>query len=209
MDVYDEPILNVADAATYLAMPASTLGLWKRNRLIHSLPAEHGGWPSLPFAAIVEAFVLRSLRQVGFTQRKIAEAAEGIRRAFKDDYGLARPSVGHDGVEIFLQVGKDLLRARDQQQVIRDTVHNFTRCIEWNGQDPERLKLIQFDGNVILDPRFGWGRPVVADNKVPLEAILGLWRGRESMEAIAKEFNMDRAQVERIIQAYDAARDAA
>jgi uncharacterized protein (DUF433 family) len=62
---------------------------------------------------------------------------------------------------------------------------------------------------VILDPRFGWGRPVVEDNKVPLEAILGLWRAGEPLSAIADEFETNPRDVERLVQAWDRAMDAA
>jgi uncharacterized protein (DUF433 family) len=208
MDIYEEPMVSVREAAQYLSIPDSTLGAWKQNRSIHSVPAERHGWPTLPFAAVVEAFVLRALRNLNFTRRQILEAAEGIRRDFNDDFGLVRPNIGHDGVEIFIEVGPDLYRAKDRQQVIRETVEDFTRCIQWKGNDPQRLKLEHF-GNVILDPRFGWGRPVVEDNKVPLEAILGLWRAGEPLSTIADEFEMKPRDVERLVQAWDRARDAA
>lgn len=208
MDIYSEPMVNVSDAAAYLAIPSSTLGHWRRDGSVHSVASEHHGWPTLPFAAVVEAFVLRSLRELGFTRQKIRDAAEGIRKEFKDPYGLVRPNIGHDGVEIFVEVGADLFRAKDRQQVIRETVENFTRCIDWNGPDPQRLRLQHF-GNVFLDPRFGWGRPVVASNKVPLDAILGLWRAGEPLAVIAEEFAMQPRDVERLIQAWDRARDAA
>ena len=41
------------------------------------------------------------------------------------------------------------------------------------------------------------------------EALLGLWRGGEGLEAIAAEFGMEPVRVEKILQAYDAGRDAA
>jgi len=202
-DIYDKPMLNVAEAAAYLAIPASTLGVWRRNRSIHSLPAEQRGWPTLPFAAVVEAFVLRALRELRFSQQKIREAAEGIRREFDDPYGLVRPNIGTDGIEILLEYGPDLYRARDGHQIIKETVGKFERFIDWSGQDPVRLRLQQFDGSVILDPRFGWGSPVVASNKVPLHAIMGLWRAGERIAEIAENFRMDPAEVERVIQNYD------
>ena len=208
MDIYEEPMVSIHEAAQYLSIPESTLGAWKQNRSIHSVAAERHGWPTLPFAAVVEAFVLRALRNLHFTRRQILEAAEGIRRDFNDDFGLVRPNIGHDGVEIFIEVGPDLYRAKDRQQVIRETVEDFTRCIQWKGNDPQRLKLEHF-GNVILDPRFGWGRPVVEDNKVPLEAILGLWRAGERLSTIADEFEMKPRDVERLVQAWDRAMDAA
>ncbi len=56
---------------------------------------------------------------------------------------------------------------------------------------------------MILDPRFGWGRPVVEENNVPLSAILDLWHAGEAMRTIADEFEMNRDEVERLIQDYD------
>lgn len=31
MNIYTDPMLNVADAATYIAMPSSTLGAWRKD----------------------------------------------------------------------------------------------------------------------------------------------------------------------------------
>lgn len=204
VDIYKDALLNVTDAATYIAMPHSTLGVWKRQQTIHSVAAEGHGLPSLPFVAVVEAFVLRSLVEAGFPGRKIREAAEGARAYFNDPYALARPGIGHDGIEIFIKAGgNELLRARDRQQAITEAVTHFQEFIHWDGQHPTRLRLRQFGGSVVLDPRFGWGRPVVQENRVPLTAILDLWHARESMQTIADEFEMDRDEVERLIQDYD------
>lgn len=203
MDIYSDPMLNVADAATYLAMPQSTLGSWRKSQAVHSLPSTVHGGPTLPFVAVIEAFVLRSLREAGYPARRVREAAEGARKYFNDPYGLARPGIGHDGAEIFIEAGGDLLRAKDQQQAIRETVKDFKQFIVWEGQEPRQLKLRQFGGSVILDPRFGWGRPVIAENRVPIESIIGLWHARESMQTIADEFEMERDEIERLIQDYD------
>lgn len=208
MDIYSEPMMTVSDAALYLGIPAETLRRWRADRSIHSLRAERHGWPTLPFAAVVEAYVLRSLRQAGFPLRKIKDAAEGVRRAFKDDFGLARPNVVYDAADIFIEAGGELFRARDHQQAIRETVEGFKKVITWSGQDPTRLILPNYGGNVILDPRFGWGKPVVASNKVPVEAILGMWRAGESLQTVADEFDMSVADVEELARADSRSRAA-
>lgn len=207
MNIYKDAMLNVNDAALYLALPKSTLADWRRDEIIHGVPAAHRGWPNLPFVGVVEAFVLRRLRAVGFQRRQITEAAEGIRREFGDEYGLARPGVGHDeGVEIFIRIGGDLYRAKDRQQAIRETVKDFRECIHWNGDEPERLRLPEL-GNVFLDPRFGWGQPTLASSKVPVQSVVGLWYAGESLETIAAEFDMDPAEVDGLVRSWSRIHD--
>jgi len=207
VDIYKEPMLNVQDAATYLRMPASTLADWKQNSLVHSVTPTRRTWPTLPFVAVIEAFVLRELRQVGFSRRQIADAAAGIREGFGDEYGLARPGIGHDnGVEIFIEVGGDLYRASDRQQAIRDTVDSFTKCIQWRGEDPQRLLLAQF-GNVYLDPRFGWGQPTVGPMHAPLSAIAGLWYAGESLQDIADDYDMAPDEVDALMRKWSHTND--
>jgi len=207
MDIYEDPMLNVNDTSLYLDMPSSTLGVWKKENLIHSVTAKRGGWPTLPFVAVVEAFVLRSLRELGFTRRQITEAADGIRREFGDEYGLARPGIGHDeGAEIFIEIDEQLYRAKDRQQAIRDTVANFQSCIQWKGEDPARLKLAKI-GNVYLDPRFAWGQPTVGPNSVPVQSVIGLWHAGEPLSVIADEYDMSENDVDRLVRSWSRLRD--
>ena len=208
MDIYHDPMLNLRDAARYLIIPPTTLQAWREDRAIHSVVPERRGWPILPFAAVVEAFVLRQLRQAGFTRRRIAEAAEGVRREFNDDYALTRPGIGYeDHVEIFFRVNDDLFRARDRQQIITDTVQTFRECIQWVGEDPQRLKLARF-GNVYLDPRFGWGRPIAEPSRVAAQTIIDLWHAGEPVTRIAEEYDMPVTAVDELVRAWSQASDA-
>lgn len=207
VNIYKDPMLNVQDAATYLNMPASTLADWKQNSLVHSVRPARRTWPTLPFVAVVEAFVLRELRHAGFSRRQIADAAAGIRRGFKDEYGLARPGIGHDqGVEIFIEVGGELYRAKDRQQAIRNTVSGFTQCIQWSGKDPQRLRLAQL-GNVYLDPRFGWGQPTVGPTHAPLASVAGLWYAGESLQDIADDYDMAPDEIDTLMRTWSRTND--
>lgn len=208
MDIYQDPMLNVRDAARYLVIPPTTLHAWRRDEAIHSVTPGGRGWPTLPFAAVVEAFVLRQLREAGFTRRRIAEAAAGIRREFDDDYALARPGIGfEDHVEIFFRVDADIYRAKDRQQIITETVRTFRECIQWSGNDPQRLKLARF-GNVYLDPRFGWGRPIAEPSRVAAQTIMDMWYAGESVERIAYEYDMPTDAVNDLVRAWGQASEA-
>lgn len=205
---FSDPLLSIQETARHLDMPDRTLQRWLHHESAAGAPLVHGvepnkrGWPSLPFVAIVEAYVLRSLRGY-LSMTKIREAAEAVRIAFGDEYGLATRQIATDGVDIFVEYADgDLARARDGQRPIREVIKDYLRYITWEQSDPYpyRLRLRQYPdvAPVIIDPRFGWGAPVVAENKVQVDAIVSLWDAGESLETVADEYGLSREQVEAI-----------
>jgi uncharacterized protein (DUF433 family) len=51
---------------------------------------------------------------------------------------------------------------------------------------------------VIIDPRFGWGAPVVESNKVQVDMVVSLWRSGESLDVVAREYGLTRDVAEAI-----------
>jgi uncharacterized protein (DUF433 family) len=211
VDRFSDPLLSVQEAARHLDIPDRTLQRWLHRESAAGVPVVHGvepvkrGWPSLPFVAVVEAYVLRSLRGY-LSMPKIREAAEAVRVRFDDEYGLATQRIATDGVDIFVEhADGDLARARDGQRPIQEVIRGYLRYISWETDDPYpyRLRLRQYPdvAPVIIDPRFGWGAPVVAENKVPVDAITGLWRAGEPLDVVAREYGLTLQQAEAICRA--------
>jgi uncharacterized protein (DUF433 family) len=210
VDRLRDPLMAVQEAARHLDIPPSTLGRWIGESaadapLVHGIPPAHRGAPSLPFVAIVESYVVRSLRELGLSMPKIREAATVVREEFDTPYGLATRRIATDGVDIFTEIqGGELVRVRDRQQPFREVIEDYLRYVHWDAGDqfPDRLRLRQYPdvAPVIIDPRFGWGSPVVEQNKVQIDAIVGMWRAGESLETVADEYDLTRDQVEAICQ---------
>lgn len=208
MDVYHEAMMTTREAAWYLEIPRRTLSRWQNTTvasmpLVHSVPAERQGWPSLPFVAVIEAYVLRALRDLHVGLPKIREAVTAVRREFGEPYALATRRIATDGVDIFIEyTGGDLVRAADRQLPIREVITEHLRYIEWDvsGQTPQRLRLRQYAdvAPVVIDPRFGWGSPVLADSKIRVDAIQDLFKAGESIATVAGEFGLRYEQVEEV-----------
>jgi len=66
----------------------------------------------------------------------------------------------------------------------------------------DRIVLRPYEGaDIIVDPRFGFGQPVFAGNKVPVEAVADLfYGGGESVEDIADEYGLTTAEVESVLR---------
>ena len=94
IDYYAKPILTARETARYLGMPESTLDVWLLDRgqeaLVHAVEPERRGWPRVPFVGVIEAYVLRALRDLKLPMDEIRKAAELVRHEFDDPYALAR-----------------------------------------------------------------------------------------------------------------------
>lgn len=208
IDTYHDALLTPNETARHLQLPYSTLNYWLREQaageaLVHRVAPTKRGWPSVPFVAVIEAYVLRSLRDLGLSKKKIREAAAAVRREFNTSYGLATRRIATDGIDIFVSYADDdLVRAHDGQVPIREIIDAHLRYITWDDADgsPMRLTLRQYPGiaPVVIDPRFGWGSPVITTNNVQVDMVVQLWRAGESLDAVAQEYGLTRDVAEAI-----------
>ncbi|MEV6690466.1 DUF433 domain-containing protein [Micromonospora sp. NPDC051196] len=211
IDKFTVPLLTPYEAATHLQIPERTMRRWLHqdaagSPLVHSVKPERRGWPSVPFIALVEAYVLRALRDLGLSSRKIADAAATVRIQFGTEYGLATRKIATDGIDVFVHYldSDELARASDGQMPIRQIVENYLQYIAWDDDGfAKRLTLRRYDpavAQVVIDPRFAWGAPIVEPAKVTVDTILGMWRGGESPDVVASEYGLSVEQVEALIR---------
>ena len=208
IDKFTTPLLTARETARHLKMPESTLDEWLAQPvgepLVHAVEPEKRGWPRVPFVGIIEAYVLRSLREMGLAMRDIREAARIVRSEFQNPYALAHERIATDGVTIFVRLADDsVIHVRDHQLAIGDVIPRFLRNITWDQSGhPTSLRLPQYppDAVVVIDPRFGWGAPVLAASKVPVDALVSLWRTGQSMSEIADEYGLPASTVENVLR---------
>jgi len=211
VDRFNDGLLTPTETASHLEVPLSTLTSWLKGTaagapLVHRVEPVRNGQPSVPFIAVAEAHVLRSLRSLGLRMVEIREAAAAVRKAFDTPYGLVSKRIATDGVDIFVEHGfGDLRRARDNQAPIQEVVARYLRYLNWEEDDdyPASLRLRQYGDSVpvVIDPRFGHGLPVIAANRVSVKSVTDLWEAGESIEEIAYEYDMTPEQVDDLCHA--------
>lgn len=208
IDPYRTPLLTAREIARYLTMPESTLNAWlaaaSDEPLVHAVPPERRGWPRVPFVGIIEAHVLRALRAAGMPMDDIRKAAAIVRTEFADPYALAKRRIATDGVAVFVRLADEsFVRARDHQHAIREVLEDYLHHIDWDDTGVAiRLRLPQYPASaeVIIDPRFGWGSPVLTANKVKIEDVVALWRTGEPIRAVAEEYDLTETVVEDVLR---------
>jgi len=207
-DIYRTPILTAREAARYLRMPENTLDRWLASPgvspLVHAVVPERRGWPRVPFVGVIEAYVLRGLRDIGMPMDEIRAAAEIVRREFDDPYALAHKRIATDGVTLFVRLADEsVVHAHSGQLAIREVMRDYLRYIDWDREGTaRRLHLRHFSAtaDVIIDPRFGWGTPVLADSKVRVSDIVSLWRTGERISTVAEEYGLPVDVVEDVLR---------
>jgi uncharacterized protein (DUF433 family) len=134
----------------------------------------------------------------------VRRAADLVRSEFADTYALASERIATDGIQLFVRVADEsLVRAPDRQGAFPEVLADYLRCISWDAAGaPERLRLPQYpsEAEVVIDPRFGWGAPVLAKSKVPVEAMVSLWRTGEPISVVAEECELPADVVENVLR---------
>jgi hypothetical protein len=167
VDPYRTPLLTARETARHLKMPESTLNVWLAapadEPLVHAVRPERRGWPRVPFVGIVEAHVLRALRESGMPMDDIRDAATLVRNEFDDPYALATRRIATDGVAVFVRLAdRSLVRARDHQHAIKDILEKHLRHVDWDETGtPIRLRLPDYPAGaeVVIDPGSAGAHP--------------------------------------------------
>jgi uncharacterized protein (DUF433 family) len=135
---------------------------------------------------------------------EIRKAADLVREEFDDPYALAQRRLVTDGVALFVRMADEsYVHARDRQVAISRVLEEHLRHIDWGSDgNARRLHLRNFpaSADVIIDPRFGWGVPVLGESKVKVEDLVALWRSGERLSAIADEYGLTVDVVEDVLR---------
>jgi uncharacterized protein (DUF433 family) len=211
------PLLTVTEAGRNLLISPSTVKDWKARELVHSVAPLRRGAPTLPLAGVAEAQVLRGLRLSGLPPAEIARVTRSLREEL-GEYALIKERLAHDGRSVFRDVARrtdapQWVRVRDGQLLLPKVVDDHLTYLEWAPDGfPVRLRLRSYrqaNADVILDPRFGYGKPVFERTKVRTKDVMRQFLAGEKPEDIASAYDLTEDEVLAAIRVLSGHRDAA
>lgn len=184
-----------------LGMNVETLRSWSRVRghripMVHTVPNERRGWPTIPLIGLAEAHVIHVLRTgVGLKLSTIADFVERVREE-GDEYGLASPDLVTDKIDIYRPVDSDLERVYDGHRPLSAVVQPFLRPIRlWQDGIAGAFAPDGLPG-VEIDPRFSAGRMSFRRSRVPVFAVVGALAAGEAREVVAEDYGLSMDEVE-------------
>lgn len=219
-DIRETPLYTAAEAAHYLRVPASMVRAWafgqgyqvkgEAKRFKPVIELAKGQERRLSFINLVELFVLSAIRRRhGVALPQVRKALDFLKRHFPSTHPLADHEFQTNGVDLFVEkFGEYLNLTRDGQYEIKQLIQARLRCV-MRDEAGKPLKLYlhprEADGAehgiVIIDPRFGFGRPVIEGTGVRTEVIVDRFKAGEPIDSLATDYGRTRAEIEEIVRA--------
>jgi len=220
-DIRLMPLYSASEAARFLRLPVSTVRAWAfgqgyrvKDVLRHFKAVINTADPKgrrLSFLNLVELLVLAAIRRRhNVPLKQVRNAVEFLRRKFPSEHPLADNQFQTDGMDLFVEkFGKLLNISRDGQIAIKELIQQYLRLVERDTDGvPFKLHLprpaqpTQRMTDVVIDPRFGFGRPVLDGRGIRTEVIVERFQAGESVASLAEDYNLSPETVEDILRSH-------
>ena len=219
VDPREMPAYSIPVAAHYLQLPEATLRSWvlgrtyplkdgtkRRFKPLIVLPDKR--ITLLSFLNLAEAHVLSALR------REHEILMPHIRSALNfvsNKFGWKRPLIEQefrtDGVGLFIDhYGRLIDVSADGQVVMRQVIEAYLERLEWENMTVARLypftraRDIHSPRSIVIDPRYSFGRPVLARSHISTEAIVDRYKAGESIDELAEDYGCQRLEIEEALR---------
>jgi len=164
----------------------------------------------MPFIGFAEAYVLSAFRRAGVPMQRIRPAVEVLTSTIGVEHALASEKLYTDGAEVLFDYAsshedKDLLElvvVRTGQRQFTAVVKDYLKRIHYGNDGwADRVRLpIYKQVEVVVDPRRGFGLPILVHGGARVEDVVDRFEAGDSMADIAEDFGVSRDEVEDVVR---------
>ena len=224
MEAREFAAYSLAEAARYLRLPVSTVRAWclgqryydkqrKPHRFAAVIEITDRKKKLLSFINLVELFVLAAIRRkYDVALPQVREAVAYLTRRFPSPHPLADHEFQTNGVHLFAEKFGELLNlSRDGQVEMKELLLAHLRCVQ---RDPAGIPLKLYllprnpridvagreHGAVVIDPRFGFGRPVIDGTGIRTDVVVERFSAGEKIEALAEDYGRPKDDIEEVLR---------
>lgn len=214
----DVPAYTPLAVAHHLAVPIGNVRYWTLGRDHHKpvITIEDPGERLLSFRNLIEVHVLSAVtRKYGVRLAAVRTAVQYLRHELGIEHPLSDEAMQTDGTSLFVERYGDLINASHSGQlamasllhahlkrVARDEAGMPVRLFPFTRSKPEGPSL------VMIDPTVQFGRPCITDTGIPTGVIAERFKAGESFDALARDYERPREDIEEAIR-YETALQAA
>ena len=223
-DLLKTGIFTVQEAADLVGVSASLVRTWiagRKDRQAPVIEAQLGrvdGKSALSFTNLMELRFVAEFHKAGVRLKEMRAIMTEARAFLDHPHPTATDVVFRtDGKKIMGQIGESHgvqvmydLRARNYEMPVI-VMPSLKRDVEFDplGNMIAWYPRKEIAPNVVIHPRFSFGRPVLRQSHIPAEALVEATRVEGSAEIVADLYDIDEAQVTEAIRFYEDLRQAA
>lgn len=208
-DIREIPVYGMPDVSNYLDLPRTTVEYWISGKdPIVQLPSVNP--PRFSFNNLVEMHILSIVRTKGVKLKRVRNALWSMRAQNpRSRHPLLEHRLLTDGVYLFSKSLEGVLvnESKGGQSAFREMLELYLERIE---RDWKHAPLILYpflreksktEPRIIqINPRVGFGRPVIAGTSITTAVIASRFNARESVADLAEEYERTPAEIEEAIR---------
>ncbi|MDC6353277.1 MULTISPECIES: DUF433 domain-containing protein [unclassified Robiginitalea] len=223
MDFENEPKLGLgsytsSDIAKILRIPYQKVYTWMNKywdeklgqRFNTKYSWEVDGTRAVSFHTFIEFYVMMKFAEAGVKPKEVLKAHNDLTKFFRTAFPFAKKEVlegiRSDGKHIFLETKLGTVELNGTKQFNLDFIKLFFVKLDF-GEDnlANRFWPLGKERHIVVDPKRKFGSPVLKDYNIYPETFYGLHKGGESVEVIAKIYEVPLSTVRDAIEYCEAA----
>jgi len=151
--------------------------------------------PLLGFRDLLEARIVRGLRDAGLGMPTIRQCLAFSRELVDDDHPFSTRRFRTDGKTLFLETETGVLDLKLRQQVFRRVIAPSFVDLDYDADAASRWWLNPGKKTLVIDPERSFGQPIVAQTGVTTARLAQAVIAEGSIERVALLFEISRSTV--------------
>lgn len=206
-------IYTIPDAARILGFSLPKMRRWLKGSdaagSVEESPARYGinsmgiegegAQKHMDFLSLIEIYTVIRLRELKVSFPTIRRAWADLAQRLGVEHPFAAQSLFVDGAKLLTENDNLYYELGTNGQIaIRKVLEPFLNKVDFETTThiAERLHPLGRESHVVVDPRRAFGRPIVSGTAVTTEALASLYRGGETSESLAQQFELSEMAIQ-------------
>ena len=200
------PNYQIGEAARYAHISAQTVAAWHKDAGDRRTLSSKDGGAALSYLQLIEVAVVAAFRKIGITLREIRATREYAQKSLVSEFPFSQYRFKTDGENLLMEyeqlIGKKgkgkLLAPSKHGQLGWSEIIKTLDAFDYEKDLAVRWHVAGTSSPIIIDPRISFGAPTVSGT--PTWVIVGRRNAGESIEDIAEDFGIKRAEVKKALE---------
>jgi uncharacterized protein (DUF433 family) len=207
-----QPRYNLAEAAHLAGLSTSTARRWLVGYAFQTSAGLNMTMPPVAkqptpdalvsFLDLVDLVAIKGFREAGYPLPTVRKVVDYCRDEMKVERPLGSVSFKVGGRDVFVSHGDELLEVGHGRGRLAwaEVLEPFLRQLDYGPKFATRWWPLGREQEVVVDPAFGFGLPVVAGTGVRTEILFERFSAGELIAEIADDFSVSELAVQRALQ---------